>query len=40
VQSEQRVAVGDVVDGVPFLESSPYVTGAILHIDGRQVAGQ
>jgi NAD(P)-dependent dehydrogenase (short-subunit alcohol dehydrogenase family) len=31
--------VGDVVNGVLFLESSPYVTGEILHIDGGQVAG-
>jgi NAD(P)-dependent dehydrogenase (short-subunit alcohol dehydrogenase family) len=28
-----------VVDGVLFLESSPYVTGEILHIDGGQIAG-
>ena len=26
--------VSDVVDGVLFLESSPYITGEILHIDG------
>jgi len=31
--------VGDVVDGVLFLESSPYITGEILHIDGGQIAG-
>ncbi|HEV8163639.1 MAG TPA: SDR family oxidoreductase [Actinomycetota bacterium] len=31
--------VSDVVDGVLFLESSPYVTGEILHIDGGQIAG-
>jgi NAD(P)-dependent dehydrogenase (short-subunit alcohol dehydrogenase family) len=31
--------VGDVVDGVLFLESSPYITGEILHIDGGQSAG-
>jgi NAD(P)-dependent dehydrogenase (short-subunit alcohol dehydrogenase family) len=30
--------VSDVVDGVLFLESSPYVTGEILHIDGGQAA--
>src|SRR5262249_18210733 len=30
--------VSDVVDGVLFLESSSYVTGEILHIDGGQVA--
>jgi NAD(P)-dependent dehydrogenase (short-subunit alcohol dehydrogenase family) len=29
----------DVVDGVLFLESSPYITGEILHIDGGQIAG-
>jgi len=31
--------VSDVVDAVLFLESSPYITGEILHIDGGQVAG-
>jgi NAD(P)-dependent dehydrogenase (short-subunit alcohol dehydrogenase family) len=31
--------VSDVVDGVLFLESSPYITGEILHIDGGQIAG-
>jgi NAD(P)-dependent dehydrogenase (short-subunit alcohol dehydrogenase family) len=34
--------VSDIVDGVLFLESSPYITGEILHIDGdpnRQIAG-
>jgi NAD(P)-dependent dehydrogenase (short-subunit alcohol dehydrogenase family) len=31
--------VGDVVDGVLFLESSSYITGEVLHIDGGQVAG-
>ncbi len=31
--------ISDVVDGVLFLESSPYITGEILHIDGGQVAG-
>jgi NAD(P)-dependent dehydrogenase (short-subunit alcohol dehydrogenase family) len=31
--------VRDVVDGVLFLESSPYITGEILHIDGGQAAG-
>jgi NAD(P)-dependent dehydrogenase (short-subunit alcohol dehydrogenase family) len=30
--------VSDVVDGVLFLESSPYITGEILHIDGGQIA--
>jgi NAD(P)-dependent dehydrogenase (short-subunit alcohol dehydrogenase family) len=43
--SARRVPVGrvgqvsDVVDGVLFLESSPYITGEILHIDGGQIAG-
>jgi len=27
------------VDGVLFLESSPDITGEILHIDGGQVVG-
>jgi NAD(P)-dependent dehydrogenase (short-subunit alcohol dehydrogenase family) len=31
--------VGDVVDGVLFLESSPYITGEILHVDGGQTVG-
>ena len=31
--------VSDVVDGVLFLESSSYITGEILHIDGGRVAG-
>ena len=31
--------VSDVVDGVLFLESSPYITGEILHIDGGQATG-
>jgi NAD(P)-dependent dehydrogenase (short-subunit alcohol dehydrogenase family) len=31
--------VSDVVDGVLFLESSPYITGEILHIDGGETAG-
>jgi NAD(P)-dependent dehydrogenase (short-subunit alcohol dehydrogenase family) len=31
--------VSDVVDGVLFLESSPYITGEIVHIDGGQAAG-
>jgi NAD(P)-dependent dehydrogenase (short-subunit alcohol dehydrogenase family) len=32
--------ISDVVDGVLFLESSPFITGEILHIDGGQAAGQ
>jgi NAD(P)-dependent dehydrogenase (short-subunit alcohol dehydrogenase family) len=31
--------VSDVVDAILFLESSPYVTGEILHVDGGQIAG-
>jgi len=30
--------VSDVVDGILFLESSPYITGEVLHIDGGQIA--
>ena len=32
--------VSDVVGGVLFLESSPYITGEILYIDGGQIAGR
>jgi hypothetical protein len=32
-------SVSDVVDGILFLESSPDLTGEILHIDGGQIAG-
>lgn len=31
--------VSDVVDGILFLEFSPFITGEILHIDGGQIAG-
>jgi NAD(P)-dependent dehydrogenase (short-subunit alcohol dehydrogenase family) len=31
--------IDDVVEGVLFLESAPYITGETLHIDGGQVAG-
>ncbi len=31
--------VRDIVDGILYLESSPFVTGEILHIDGGQIAG-
>jgi NAD(P)-dependent dehydrogenase (short-subunit alcohol dehydrogenase family) len=31
--------VSDIVDGTLFLESSPFITGEILHIDGGQIAG-
>jgi NAD(P)-dependent dehydrogenase (short-subunit alcohol dehydrogenase family) len=30
--------VSDIVEGVLFLESSSYITGEILHIDGGQIA--
>ncbi|WP_406044385.1 hypothetical protein OG799_07810 [Micromonospora sp. NBC_00898] len=29
----------DVVDAVVYLESAPFVTGEILHVDGGQNAG-
>jgi NAD(P)-dependent dehydrogenase (short-subunit alcohol dehydrogenase family) len=32
--------VSDIVDGILFLESAPFVTGEILHIDGGQIAGR
>ena len=32
--------VDDVVGGVMYLESAPYVTGEVLHIDGGRIAGQ
>jgi NAD(P)-dependent dehydrogenase (short-subunit alcohol dehydrogenase family) len=31
--------VADVVDAILFLESSPYITGEVLHVDGGQTAG-
>ena len=31
--------ISDVVNAVMFLESSPYVTGETVHIDGGQIAG-
>jgi len=31
--------VRDIVEGILFLESSPFITGEILHIDGGQIAG-
>jgi len=31
--------VGDIVDAIVFLESSPFITGEILHVDGGQIAG-
>jgi NAD(P)-dependent dehydrogenase (short-subunit alcohol dehydrogenase family) len=31
--------VSDVVSGILFLESSPYITGEVIHIDGGKIAG-
>jgi NAD(P)-dependent dehydrogenase (short-subunit alcohol dehydrogenase family) len=31
--------VSDVVEGILYLESAPYVTGEVLHIDGGRTAG-
>ncbi len=31
--------ISDIVEGILFLESSPFITGEILHIDGGQSAG-
>jgi NAD(P)-dependent dehydrogenase (short-subunit alcohol dehydrogenase family) len=31
--------ISDVVDGILYLESAPYVTGEILYIDGGRIAG-
>jgi NAD(P)-dependent dehydrogenase (short-subunit alcohol dehydrogenase family) len=31
--------ISDIVDGVLFLETAPFVTGEVLHIDGGQIAG-
>jgi NAD(P)-dependent dehydrogenase (short-subunit alcohol dehydrogenase family) len=35
----QAGQISDVVDAILFLESSPYITGEILHVDGGQTAG-
>jgi len=32
--------VSDIVEGVLYLESAPYVTGEILHVDGGRIAGK
>ncbi len=32
--------MSDIVDGILFLESSSFITGEILHIDGGQIAGR
>jgi NAD(P)-dependent dehydrogenase (short-subunit alcohol dehydrogenase family) len=31
--------VSDIVDAILYLESAPYVTGEILHVDGGRIAG-
>jgi NAD(P)-dependent dehydrogenase (short-subunit alcohol dehydrogenase family) len=31
--------ISDVVGGILYLESAPYITGEILHVDGGQIAG-
>ena len=36
---ESPRTISDIVDGVLYLESAPFVTGEILHIDGGQSAG-
>jgi NAD(P)-dependent dehydrogenase (short-subunit alcohol dehydrogenase family) len=32
--------IGDVADGILYLEGATFVTGEVLHIDGGQAAGQ
>jgi NAD(P)-dependent dehydrogenase (short-subunit alcohol dehydrogenase family) len=31
--------INDIVDGILFLESSSFITGEILHVDGGRTAG-
>ncbi len=31
--------VRDIVEGILFLEASPFITGEVIHIDGGQIAG-
>jgi NAD(P)-dependent dehydrogenase (short-subunit alcohol dehydrogenase family) len=31
--------IGDIVDGILYLEQATFVTGEIVHIDGGQAAG-
>jgi NAD(P)-dependent dehydrogenase (short-subunit alcohol dehydrogenase family) len=31
--------VSDIIGAIIFLESSPFITGEILHVDGGQIAG-
>jgi hypothetical protein len=35
----KRPGTRGVLDGILFLEPSPFVTGEILHIEGGQIAG-
>jgi len=30
--------VSDIIDAIVFLQSSPLITGEILHVDGGQIA--
>jgi len=39
-RSGASAMVSYVVDGILFLESSPYITGEIMHVDGGQTAGR
>jgi NAD(P)-dependent dehydrogenase (short-subunit alcohol dehydrogenase family) len=32
--------VEDIVDAILFLESSPFITGEVVHVDGGQIAGR
>jgi NAD(P)-dependent dehydrogenase (short-subunit alcohol dehydrogenase family) len=32
--------VSDVVDGILYLESAPFVTGEIIYIDGGRTSGR
>ena len=38
-QGPVRALARDVVDAILFLESAPYITGEVLHVDGGQIAG-
>jgi NAD(P)-dependent dehydrogenase (short-subunit alcohol dehydrogenase family) len=39
IRSVASGRISDVVDGVLFLETAPFITGEVLHIDGGQIAG-
>jgi NAD(P)-dependent dehydrogenase (short-subunit alcohol dehydrogenase family) len=32
--------MSDIVDAILFLDSAPFITGEILHVDGGQSAGR